>query len=94
MGLASAGTVIHGAGIVRRGLAVLMLPVWRGYSPRGQTNPRWLNEFFRVECQKKKPVGNGPAGLLVENVMLEHLKLLLRIVVKIDVKVKIIIVRK
>ena len=34
----------------------------------------------------------GPAGLFVENVMLEHLKLLLRIVVKIDVKVKIIIV--
>ena len=29
-----------------------------------------------------------------KNVMLEHLKLLLRIVVKIDVKVKIIIVRK
>jgi hypothetical protein len=42
----------------------------------------------------KKPVGNGPAGLLEEVEMVKALKLLRRIVVKIGVKVKIIIIRR
>jgi hypothetical protein len=53
-----------------------------------------LTNSSGLGVKKKKPVGNGPTGLLVENAMLRHLKLLLKIVVKIGVKVKIIIVRK
>jgi len=53
-----------------------------------------LTNCSGFSATKKKPVGDGPAGLFVENVMHEHLKLLLRIVVKIDVKVKITVVGK
>jgi hypothetical protein len=42
----------------------------------------------------KKPVGNGPAGLLEEVEMFEALKLLRKIVAKIGAKVRIIIIRR
>ncbi len=53
-----------------------------------------LTNCSAIPPKTKKPVGIGPTGLLVENAMLQHLRLLLRIVVKISVKVKIVIVRK
>jgi hypothetical protein len=60
-----------------------------------QGNPeRVLTSRSDLARKTKKPVGTGPAGLLEEQVMLEHRKLLPRIVVKIGVKVKITIVRK
>jgi hypothetical protein len=47
-----------------------------------------------VAPRTKKPAKLIPAGLLVENEIMETLKLLHRIVVKISVKVKITVVRK
>jgi hypothetical protein len=63
--------------------------VWRQGNPE-----RALTSRSDLALKTKKPVGNGPAGLLEESVIFEHRKLLPRILVKIGIKVKIAIVRK
>jgi hypothetical protein len=50
--------------------------------------------MFRFGGQKRRASGNPPAGSLVENVMEKHRRRLTRIVVKLDVKIKLTIVRK
>jgi hypothetical protein len=50
--------------------------------------------FSHSGLKRKSRPGIGPTGLLEEQVMTHHRKLLPRIVVKIGIKVKITIVRK
>jgi hypothetical protein len=49
--------------------------------------------LFIFRCDKKKPVRTDLTGSTGESAMWKHLKLLLRIVVEIDVKVKITVIR-